>query len=87
MAAADGGIAYAYVSGYGYGNHIIIVHANGFTTLYGHLSGFAVSSGQSVGKGQAIGYEGSTGFSTGPHLHFEVRLDDAPQDPCRYVGC
>jgi murein DD-endopeptidase MepM/ murein hydrolase activator NlpD len=85
--ATDGGIAYTYPGSYGYGNHIIIVHANGFASLYGHLSGFAVSSGTAVAKGQKIGYEGSTGFSSGPHLHFEIRLNDAPQDPCRYVGC
>lgn len=85
--ATDGGIAYTYPGNNGYGNHVIIVHANGYASLYGHLSGFAVSSGAAVAKGQKIGYEGSTGFSSGPHLHFEIRLNDAPQDPCRYVGC
>jgi murein DD-endopeptidase MepM/ murein hydrolase activator NlpD len=85
--ATDGGIAYTYGGNYGYGNHVIIVHANGYTSLYGHLSSFAVASGTSVAKGQKIGYEGSTGFSSGPHLHFEIRLNDAPQDPCRYVHC
>lgn len=85
--ATDGGIAYTYAGNSGYGNHIIIVHANGFASLYGHLAGFAVASGTAVAKGQRIGYEGSTGFSSGPHLHFEIRLNDAPQDPCRYVGC
>ncbi|HEV3232178.1 MAG TPA: peptidoglycan DD-metalloendopeptidase family protein [Candidatus Dormibacteraeota bacterium] len=87
IVAADGGIAYTYAGSSGYGNHVIVVHANGFTTLYGHMSSFAVGSGSPVAKGQAIGYEGSTGFSSGPHLHFEVRLNDAVQDPCRYVGC
>jgi murein DD-endopeptidase MepM/ murein hydrolase activator NlpD len=85
--ATDGGIAYTYPGNYGYGNHIIIIHANGYASLYGHLSGFAVSSGTAVAKGQKIGFEGSTGFSSGPHLHFEIRLNDAPQDPCRYVVC
>lgn len=85
--ATDGGIAYTYAAGFGYGNHVIIVHANGFTSLYGHMASFAVVSGASVAKGQKIGYEGSTGFSTGAHLHFEIRLNEAPQDPCRYVGC
>ncbi len=85
--ATDGGIAYTYAGGFGYGNHVIVVHANGFTSLYGHMSSFAVVSGASVAKGQKIGYEGSTGFSSGPHLHFEIRLNEAPQDPCRYVGC
>jgi murein DD-endopeptidase MepM/ murein hydrolase activator NlpD len=85
--SADGGIAYTYVSNYGYGLHIIVVHQNGFATIYGHLSRFAIADGQAVGKGEAIGYEGSTGNSSGPHLHFEVRLNNVPQDPCRYVGC
>jgi murein DD-endopeptidase MepM/ murein hydrolase activator NlpD len=85
--ATDGGIAYTYPGAYGYGNHVIIVHANGYASLYGHLSSFAIGSGQGVAKGQKIGYEGSTGFSSGPHLHFEIRLNDAPQDPCRYVVC
>jgi murein DD-endopeptidase MepM/ murein hydrolase activator NlpD len=85
--AADGGIAYPTSGGSGYGNYIIIVHANGYTTLYGHMSGFAVSNGQAVAKGQAIGYEGSTGFSTGPHLHFGVYLNNVPENPCNYVGC
>ena len=87
ITAADSGIANVYPGSFGYGNHVIIVHANGYATLYGHMSGFAVHSGQVVAKGQTIGYEGSTGFSSGPHLHFEVRLNDVPQDPCRYVGC
>ncbi|HEY8739020.1 MAG TPA: peptidoglycan DD-metalloendopeptidase family protein [Candidatus Dormibacteraeota bacterium] len=85
--ATDGGLAYTYPGNSGYGNHIIVVHANGFTSLYGHLSSFAVTSGSAVAKGQRIGAEGSTGFSSGPHLHFEIRLNNAPQDPCRYVGC
>ena len=85
--AADGGIAYATPGNSGYGNHVIIVHANGFTTLYGHMSGFAVGNGEVVVKGQRIGYEGSTGFSSGPHLHFEVRLNNQPVNPCQYVGC
>jgi murein DD-endopeptidase MepM/ murein hydrolase activator NlpD len=85
--AADGGIAYVYTSSGGYGNHVIIVHANGFTTVYGHMSGFAVGDGQAVGKGQKIGFEGSTGFSTGAHLHFGVYLNNFPVNPCQYVGC
>jgi murein DD-endopeptidase MepM/ murein hydrolase activator NlpD len=85
--ATDGGIAYAYPGNSGYGNHVIIVHQNGFTSLYGHMSGFAVGSGTPVAKGQRIGFEGSTGFSTGAHLHFEIRLNEGPVNPCNYVGC
>ncbi|MFN2465853.1 MAG: murein hydrolase activator EnvC [Candidatus Dormibacteria bacterium] len=87
ITAADGGIVYTYSGGSGYGNHIIMIHSNGFSSLYGHLSSFAVASGTSVAKGQRIGYEGSSGFSTGAHLHFEIRLNNDYQDPCRYVGC
>jgi murein DD-endopeptidase MepM/ murein hydrolase activator NlpD len=86
--AADGGTAYTYpCCSSGYGNYVIVIHANGFATVYGHMSRFAIASGTAVGKGQAIGYEGSTGYSTGPHLHFEVRLNDVAQNPCQYVGC
>ncbi|MFN2462607.1 MAG: murein hydrolase activator EnvC [Candidatus Dormibacteria bacterium] len=87
VTATDGGIAYTYAGSSGYGNHIIVVHANGYSSLYGHLASFAVASGAQVAKGDRIGIEGSTGFSTGPHLHFEIRLNDAVEDPCRFVGC
>ncbi|MEB3207125.1 MAG: peptidoglycan DD-metalloendopeptidase family protein [Vampirovibrionales bacterium] len=87
--AADGGVVIEAGWRGGYGKVVMINHGsrNGrnFVTLYGHLSGFAVSRGQSVGKGQTIGYEGSTGYSTGPHLHFEVRLDGAPVNPRPYL--
>jgi murein DD-endopeptidase MepM/ murein hydrolase activator NlpD len=86
IAAADSGIAYTYYSGYGYGNHIIIVHGNGWVSVYGHMASFAVGNGQGVGRGQTIGYEGSTGNSTGPHLHFEIRLNDVPQNPIQYLS-
>ena len=85
IVAGDAGIAYTYVSSYGYGYHIIIVHGHGWVSVYGHLAGFAVGNGQAVGRGQLIGYEGSTGNSTGPHLHFEVRLNDVPQNPLQYL--
>jgi murein DD-endopeptidase MepM/ murein hydrolase activator NlpD len=88
--AADGGIAYTKNNGGGYGQYVLIVHANGFTTIYGHMLAYAIhpgAGGQQVSKGQAIGYEGSTGFSTGAHLHFGVYLNNFPVDPCRYVGC
>lgn len=71
-AAASGTVILADWNG-GYGNCVMINHGNGYTTLYGHMSSIAVSYGQSVSQGQVIGYVGSTGNSTGPHLHFEVR--------------
>jgi len=71
--------------GGGYGNHIIITHGNGFSTLYGHLSRINVSNGQWVNQGQAIGIMGSTGWSTGVHLHFEIRKNGSPQNPLNYL--
>ena len=68
----------------GYGNYTCIDHGGGFATCYAHQSGFAVSSGQSVTRGQLIGYEGSTGNSTGPHLHYETRVNGNPVDPQQY---
>ena len=67
--------------GWGYGNHIIVNHGFGYTTLYGHLSRFAVKPGTKVSRGQLIGYVGSTGRSTGPHLHYEVRKNNNPLNP------
>ena len=69
----------------GYGNTIMIDHGDGWTTLYAHLSSFAVSLGAQVGLGQTIGAIGSTGWSTGPHLHFEIRFEGVPQDPAKYL--
>lgn len=69
----------------GYGNLIQIDHGNGVTTLYAHNDSVAVSVGQVVGRGEVIAYAGSTGYSTGAHLHFEVRIDDEPQDPMAYL--
>ena len=70
--AADGGIV-SRAGWYGnYGNQVVINHRNGFVTSYSHLSSFEVGAGQLVAKGSVIGYNGSTGYSTGPHLHFEV---------------
>ena len=84
--AADSGtvITAGWVSGYG--NCIVISHGNGVSTLYGHLSSIAVSSGQSVSQGQTIGYVGSTGNSTGPHLHWEVTVNGERQNPLNYAS-
>ena len=79
-AAAGGTVIMAQWYG-GYGNYILIDHGGGYSTGYGHLSAIYVSSGQSVQRGQAIGAVGSTGQSTGPHLHFEVRIAGKPVDP------
>ncbi len=65
----------------GYGNFVLIDHGGGIVTGYAHQSRIAVTQGQSVTQGQVIGFEGSTGDSTGPHLHFEVRVNAVPQNP------
>ena len=83
-AAAAGTIISAGWYG-GYGNYILIDHGGGMATGYGHLSQIFVSAGQQVQKGQAIGAVGSTGMSTGPHLHFEVRMNGKPSDPAAYL--
>lgn len=68
----------------GYGNFVVIDHGGGLATAYAHQSRIAVSDGQSVSQGQVIGYVGNTGFSTGPHLHFEVRVGGSAQNPRAY---
>jgi murein DD-endopeptidase MepM/ murein hydrolase activator NlpD len=84
MAPADGVVTYAgFYSGYG--RMIIVDHGNGITTRYGHLSGFAVTEGQSLNKGEVIGYVGMSGRSTGAHLHYEVRIHDTPVNPHKYL--
>jgi murein DD-endopeptidase MepM/ murein hydrolase activator NlpD len=88
--AADGGIVHNYSMGCGgglcgYGHYVVIVHAGGFTSLYGHLSSYGVADGTQVDKDAIIGYEGSTGNSTGPHLHFEIDLGGTPVDPLAYL--
>ena len=85
MAAADSGVVVDadWLGGYGYA--VIIDHGNGLSTVYGHNSSLLVSAGQSVSKGQIIAYSGSTGNSTGPHCHFEVRSGGEPVDPMGYL--
>ena len=82
MAAASGTIVYAGVYR-GYGNHIRIRHANGIETSYSHMSGYGrgATRGARVEQGQVIGYVGSTGLSTGPHLHYEVYLNGTAVNP------
>ena len=84
VSAASGTVIFAGVKG-GYGNTIMVDHGGGMVTLYAHQSKFAVSAGQSVKRGQTIGYVGSTGVSTGPHLHFEVRIGGNPVNPAKYL--
>ena len=83
-AAKGGTVIMASYNG-GYGNYTCIDHGGGLSTCYAHQSGFAASAGQSVSQGQIIGYSGNTGSSTGPHLHFEVRVNGAAQDPMGYL--
>jgi len=83
-AGAAGRVIFAGPYG-GYGNTVIIDHAGGMSTLYAHLSSFAVVYGDQVSAGQTMGCVGSTGLSTGPHLHFEVRIDGKPVDPAPYL--
>ncbi len=83
--AADGGVViYADWMG-GYGNAVIIDHGRGISTLYGHNSELLVGEGQRVSKGQVIARAGSTGYSTGPHCHFEVRVNGSPTNPMDYL--
>ena len=85
IASDSGTICYCGEKG-GYGNCIMIDHGNGYYTLYGHLSGYAVSYEQTVTKGQTIGYVGSSGWATGPHLHFEIRSGSTALDPEAVAG-
>jgi len=84
VATADGEVVKTGLSG-GYGNIVQINHGNGIDTIYGHNSQIAVKVGQSVRKGQVISYVGSTGKSTGPHLHYEVRVNGKAVDPIKFL--
>ena len=84
IAPADGVVEFADFMG-GYGRAIIVDHAHGVTTRYGHLKSFACYPGQHVHRGDTIGYVGDSGRSTGPHLHYEVRINDVPVNPHKYL--
>ncbi|MBO5555767.1 MAG: M23 family metallopeptidase, partial [Oscillospiraceae bacterium] len=86
VAAAGGTVVTATTGGGGYGTYVLIDHGNGYQTVYAHLSGLAVSSGDSVGTGQTIGYLGATGRATGTHCHFEIRQGGTPIDPEQYFS-
>lgn len=85
LAADSGVVAFAGWNS-GYGKMIVLDHGSGFSTVYGHCSTLLVSQGQTITKGQPIAQVGSTGLSTGPHLHFEVRKKGVPVDPLMYLN-
>ncbi|MDQ6692076.1 MAG: M23 family metallopeptidase [Candidatus Dormibacteraeota bacterium] len=84
--AAGPGLAYPMPDYQYYGNHVLIQHQGGLATVYGHLLQMNVAWGQAVSAGDIIGWVGSTGNSTGPHLHFEVRFGGVPVDPAPYLA-
>jgi murein DD-endopeptidase MepM/ murein hydrolase activator NlpD len=84
-ASMDGVVTYAGVRG-AYGNLVVVDHGDGVSTWYAHLSAVAVSAGQAVTAGQLLGFVGSTGRSTGPHLHFEARANGYPFNPMHRVS-
>ncbi|MGE3466514.1 MAG: M23 family metallopeptidase [Pyrinomonadaceae bacterium] len=84
VAPANGTVLSAGYKG-GYGNMVEIDHGNGLTTRYGHLSKLEAATGDVIARGQLIGYVGSTGRSTGPHLHYELRLNDRPINPRHFL--
>lgn len=84
IAPADGVVRFADLMN-GYGRAIVVDHGQGITTLYGHLSGFGVATGQIIHRGDTLGYVGQSGRSTGPHLHYEVRIFNTPVNPFKYL--
>lgn len=86
IVAAEAGTVVVAATHWSYGNYVIVDHGGGYTTLYAHMSSIGCSVGDYVTKGQTIGYVGSTGESTGPHLHFEVRINGTAQNPQNYVS-
>ncbi len=84
IAPADGQVTFADFLG-GYGRAVAIDHGHGITTRYGHLSSYAVAAGHYVHRGDTIGYVGLSGRSTGPHLHYEVRINETPVNPYKYL--
>ena len=86
VAASSGTVIIAGYNAGGYGNYLVVDHGGGVTTLYAHASMLCVSKGQQVSRGQVIAKVGSTGMSTGPHLHFEVLINGAHTNPMNYIG-
>ncbi|HEY9062011.1 MAG TPA: M23 family metallopeptidase [Pseudobacteroides sp.] len=84
LAAAEGTVITAGTMP-GYGKAVVVSHGHGLTTLYGHISAAVAKEGQKIKKGQLVARVGSTGRSTGPHLHFEVRINGTPVDPLKYL--
>ena len=84
VAPADGVITFADFMG-GYGRAVVVDHGHGISTRYGHLANFAVTTGQHIHRGDTLGYVGLSGRSTGPHLHYEVRINDTPVNPHKYL--
>jgi murein DD-endopeptidase MepM/ murein hydrolase activator NlpD len=84
IAPADGMVTYADFLG-GYGRAVMVDHGHGISTRFGHLSSFAVTAGQYIHRGDTLGFVGLSGRSTGPHLHYEVRINDTPVNPYKYL--